>query len=146
MRNVLIVGALLATCACESTGQVGLMTKPGSNPGALLTQSARYETLGQARGEACRYFLLAIIPWGDSTPSTAFNRAIAQSGGDALINTSVTSSLYGFIPIYNIFSWTCTSVEGTAIRFVSEPATPQSGGDPMAPDVPAPANATVPSS
>jgi len=34
-----------------------------------------------------------------------------------LLNVSVSSSLYGFIPIYNVFSYTCTNVKGIAIKF-----------------------------
>jgi hypothetical protein len=29
----------------------------------------------------------------------------------------VMSSLYGFIPLYNIYSFTCTTVQGTAVKF-----------------------------
>jgi hypothetical protein len=47
----------------------------------------------------------------------AVDEALAKSGGDALINVSVTTSLYGFIPLYNIFSFTCTTVRGVAIKF-----------------------------
>ena len=62
-------------------------------------------------------FLLGIIPWGDSTVATAMDKALAENGGDALINVSVTTSLYGFVPIYNVFAFTCTTVEGIAIKF-----------------------------
>jgi hypothetical protein len=30
---------------------------------------------------------------------------------------SVETSLYGFIPIYNLFANTCTTVRGVAIKF-----------------------------
>jgi hypothetical protein len=30
---------------------------------------------------------------------------------------SVETSLYGFIPIYNVYSFTCTTVKGIAIKF-----------------------------
>jgi hypothetical protein len=43
--------------------------------------------------------------------------ALQQKGGDALINVTVTSSLYGFIPIYNVYSYTCTEVKGVAVKF-----------------------------
>ena len=70
-----------------------------------------------ARGEACRYFLLGVARWGDSTATRAFEKALEPSGGEALINVTVSTSLYGFIPIYNVFSFTCTTVEGVAIRY-----------------------------
>jgi hypothetical protein len=42
---------------------------------------------------------------------------LASSGGDALVNVSTATSLYGFVPVYNVFSFTCTTVKGTAIKF-----------------------------
>ena len=44
-------------------------------------------------------------------------KALAASGGDAIINASVETSLYGFLPIYNVFTFTCTTVKGVAIKF-----------------------------
>jgi hypothetical protein len=32
------------------------------------------------------------------------------------VNVSTSSSLYGFVPIYNILSFTCTTVQGIAIK------------------------------
>ena len=46
----------------------------------------------------------------------AMKIALADTGGDAILNASVTTSLYGFIPIYNVLSFTCTTVQGIAIR------------------------------
>jgi hypothetical protein len=34
-----------------------------------------------------------------------------------LINVTTSSSLYGFIPVYNILSFTCTTVKGIAVKF-----------------------------
>jgi hypothetical protein len=65
--------------------------------------------------------VIALVPFGDSTVSTAVDRALAASGGDALLNVNVSSSLYGFVPIYNVLSFTCTEVKGTAIQFVDPP-------------------------
>lgn len=111
--------ALLALLGCSSVGQVGIMTGAQGDPGALLKQSQSYTEVGPTQGQACRYFLLGIIPWGDSTPSAAMKKALAASGGDAIINASVETSLYGFLPIYNVFSFTCTTVKGIAIKFGS---------------------------
>jgi hypothetical protein len=86
-------------------------------PGALLRNSQSYKELGLVEGEACRFFFLAILPWGDSSFSTAVDQALGTVGGDALMNVSVSSSLYGFIPIYNIFTYTCTNIRGIAIKF-----------------------------
>ncbi len=77
--------------------------EPGANPAALLTQATPYEEIGWAEGEACRYFLLAVIPWGNSTATRALEKALAQAGGDALINVTVSTNLYGFVPIYKMY-------------------------------------------
>jgi hypothetical protein len=45
------------------------------------------------------------------------DKALSGTGGDALLNTSVSTSLYGFVPVYSIFSFTCTRVNGIAIKF-----------------------------
>jgi hypothetical protein len=103
--------------ACSSFGTLGIVTKSSADPGSLLRSGRAFKEIGPAEGEACRYFVLAIIPFGDSAFSTAVDNALSSSGGDALINVSVSSSLYGFIPIYNVFSFTCTSVRGVAIKF-----------------------------
>lgn len=116
MRNIIfsLVVVLLIT-GCSSTGNLGIVTKSQIDPGSLLTSSRSFEEIGVVRGQACRHFIIGIIPVGDSTVAMAIDNAL-ESGGDALINVSVTSSLYGFVPIYNIYSVTCTSVEGIAIE------------------------------
>ena len=35
---------------------------------------------------------------------------------DVARNVTVSNSLYGFVPLYNIFSYTCTEVKGIAIK------------------------------
>ena len=115
MVMVMLLGFLVA--GCSSTGRLGIVTKSSADPAELLKSSQGYEDLGQVEGQACRYFLLAIIPWGKSDIEKAVDNALKGTGGDALINVSAESSLYGFIPIYNVFSFTCTTVKGTAIKF-----------------------------
>ena len=102
---------------CSSTSNLGIISKATGDPGSLFTSAQAYKEIGPAKGDACRYIALGIIPWGDSTVTAAVNGALAKSGGDALINVSVTSNLYTFIPIYNVFCYTCTIVEGIAIKF-----------------------------
>jgi hypothetical protein len=120
-KTLLVVMAAIAFTGCASTGNLGMVTKSMGDPGSLLTNARPYKEIGPAQGEACRYILLGIIPWGDSTATTATNNALQTSGGDALINISVTSSLYTFIPIYNVFCYTCTSVQGIAVKFQPQP-------------------------
>lgn len=58
-----------------------------------------------------------MIPFGNGSFSKAVDDALASRGGDALINVTVTTSLYGFIPIYNVYSFTCTTVSGIAVKY-----------------------------
>jgi hypothetical protein len=82
-----------------------------------LKSGRPFQELGPVEGQQCRHFVLAIIPWGQGDVSHAVEDALAQTGGDAIINANVETSLYGFVPIYNIYSFTCTTVKGVAIKF-----------------------------
>ena len=120
MSKVLFLSFMLMTLVvtgCSSSGTLGIVTRSSANAGELLKSGRGYQDLGPVEGSACRHFVLAIIPWGDSAFSTAVENALQQKGGDALINVTVTSSLYGFIPIYNVYSFTCTEVKGIAVKF-----------------------------
>lgn len=116
-KLLLLLAGVLLMAGCSSVGNLGMVTKNMDNPGALLKSAKSYKELGPVDGEACRFFILAAIPFGDSTFSSAVDEALTKSGGDALLNVTVSSSLYGFIPIYNVFSYTCTNVKGIAIKF-----------------------------
>jgi hypothetical protein len=118
LRHLLPIMMLCA--GCTSVGTVGMVTKNMTDPGALLRNGQPYEEIGTAEGEACRFIILSLVPLGNSAFSTAVEEALENSKGDALLNVAVSSSLYGF-PIYNIFSYTCTRVRGTAIRFEKQP-------------------------
>jgi len=115
-KYIVLLMALLVT-GCTSVGTLGIVTKSTGDPGAMLRNAQSYKELGPVQGDACRYFLLALVPWGDATLSTAADNALAKVGGDALINVTVSNSLYGFVPLYNVFSYTCTDVKGIAIKF-----------------------------
>jgi hypothetical protein len=118
LKNIIFfLVAILLISGCSTTGNLGIVAKSQIDPGTLITSSRSFEEIGTARGKACRHFILGIIPVGDSTVKKAIDNALVN-GGDALINVSVTSSLYGFVPIYNVYSFTCTEVEGIAIEFV----------------------------
>jgi hypothetical protein len=118
MRLIRLVGLMVvvALTGCTSVGTLGVITKSSADPVALLKKDHSVKDLGPAEGQACRYFALAVIPWGNSDIQTAVDRALEKTGGDALVNVATSSSLYGFVPIYNVFSFTCTSVKGTAIK------------------------------
>ena len=113
-----LIASMILVAGCSTTGNLGIITRSSADPAALLKSGRHFEELGPVEGQACRYFLLAVIPWGASDVQIAVDRALVERGGDALINVSVESSLYGFIPIYNVFSYTCTTVKGIAVKFV----------------------------
>ena len=116
-RGLIALLIALALTACTSVGTIGIMTKPSLDAASLLRSGRAFQELGPVKGRACRHFLVAIIPWGDSTVSTAMDNALQERGGDALINVTVSTSLYGFVPIYNVYSFTCTTVRGIAVKF-----------------------------
>ena len=118
-KTIILSVAIFFIAGCSSTGNIGMMTKSQANPTSLLTSSYSFKEIGLVKGRACRFFLLGVLPWGDSTVTQAIDNALAN-GGDALINVSVTNSLYGFVPIYNIFCYTCSDVEGIAIEIETQ--------------------------
>ena len=102
---------------CSSTGNLGIVTKPSADNAERLRSGVKFEELGPVEGSSCRHFVLAVIPFGDGSFSKAVEDALSSRGGDALINVTVTNSLYGFIPIYNVYTCTCTSVSGIAVKY-----------------------------
>jgi len=108
---------IILIAGCTSVGNLGIVTRPFSDNGERLKKGVQFEELGQVEGSACRHFIIAVIPFGNSSFSKAVENALAERGGDALINVTVSSSLYGFIPIYNVYGFTCTTVQGVAVKF-----------------------------
>ena len=117
----------LMSVGCTSVGNLGIVTRTSANNAEILKSGVAFEELGAAEGSACRHFLIALIPFGNSSFSKAVDDALAQKGGDALLNVTVSSSLYGFFPLYNVYSFTCTSVQGVAVKF--KPITSSSAAD-----------------
>lgn len=103
-------------------GSLGLIAKSSVDPVAFLKTGHSVKDLGPAEGQACRFFILAVIPWGNSDIQAAVDKALAKTGGDALVNVSTSTSLYGFVPIYNVLSFTCTTVKGIAVKFDGAPS------------------------
>jgi hypothetical protein len=118
MRSIRFAGllALLSLAGCVSVGSLGVITKSSIDPAATLKTAHSVKDLGPVEGQACRYFVIAVIPWGNSDIQTAVDKALAPTGGDALVNVTTSTSLYGFVPIYNVLSFTCTTVKGTAVK------------------------------
>lgn len=102
-------------CGCRTTRSMSIIARERVNASELLGTALEYEDLGRVRGGACRFFVLNLIPFGDSTPAAALEDALEKVGGDAMIDVLVSTSLYGLAPIYNLLSFTCTSMTGTAI-------------------------------
>jgi hypothetical protein len=117
MKKTISLLTALLLFGCTSVGTLGIVTKSTGDPGAVLRNGQAYKELGPVDGRACRFFLLGVVPWGDATLSTAVDDALAKVNGQALINVTVSNSLYGFVPIYNVFAYTCTDVKGIAISF-----------------------------
>ena len=114
----MIVTSAVLLAGCSSSGTLGIVTKSTADPVALLKAGQHYKELGPVEGQSCRHFVLAVVPWGNGDVTHAVDKALEQRGGDAMVNVSVETSLYGFVPIYNVYSFTCTTVKGIAVKFV----------------------------
>ncbi len=122
--RILVVALIIAMAAgCSSTGTMGIAAKSMADPGGLLKAGRSYSEIGPAYGRSCRFIAIGIVPFGNGTFTSALEDALAATGGDALLNVSVTNELYSLLPIYNVFCWTCTSVNGVAIK-LDPPKTP----------------------
>lgn len=119
IRLSLLLAGLLSLAGCTSVGNAGLMVRSTANP-LELTRSGSFRDLGPAEASDCRYLIIGVLPLGNADPGHVLEQALASKGADALLNVTTSNSHYGFVPIYNVFSITCTSLRGTAIKF--EPA------------------------
>lgn len=119
IRLLYILVLILTLTSCSSFGTLGVVTKSSVDSVSLFKSGGAYQEIGPARGRACRTFFLGIIPYGDSSFSTAVDRALEKDGGNALINVAVSSNHYGFFPfpLYYVLSFTCTTVQGIAVKF-----------------------------
>ncbi len=84
---------------------------------AALRTSRVYRELGPAEARSCRLFVLGLVPAGNADIQAATDKALKKTGADALVNVATSNSLYGFFPLYNVVSVTCTTVKGTAVKF-----------------------------
>ena len=73
----------LVVTGCSSSGTLGIVTRSSADAAGLLKSGRDFKDLGPVEGSACRHFVLAIIPWGDSAFSTAVENALQQKSGDA---------------------------------------------------------------
>ena len=117
VRRIILTSIAVAALGCASTSNHAIIAAPSADAGDLLRDSISFKEMGPVDGRACRFFVLAIIPFGNSTPGKAIENALEGTHADAILNASVTTTLYGFIPIYNVLSFTCTTVQGVAVSF-----------------------------
>jgi len=109
-----ILGCFVA--GCTSVGSAGLMVRSAANP-IELARAGSFRDLGPVEATDCRYLIIGVLPLGNADPGHVLEKALTSKGADALLNVSTSNSHYGFVPIYNVFSITCTSLRGTAIKF-----------------------------
>ena len=76
-----LVCVLFLLAACSSVGTLGIVTRSTADPASIFKSGRTYQEIGPAEGQACRFFVIAVIPFGDSTFSTAVERALAERGG-----------------------------------------------------------------
>lgn len=118
--------SLIFLSACTSTGTLGLISNSETETDLSPHDSHRFHRVGtEITGTACRHFILGIIPWGDSDVETALRHALHAHPAlkaDGLVHVTTETSLYGFFPLYDIYTLTCTTVKGIPIRFDHSPA------------------------
>lgn len=111
---LLLTAAMLT--GCTSVGSLGMIARSDTDLDSVLKPGVTHEKLRPVEGTACRHFIVGALPIGNSDVSEAVDKALAGTSGNALVNVTTATSLYGFIPIYNVYSFTCTTVRGTAIK------------------------------
>ena len=75
-----VLGGAFLT-GCTSVGNLGIVTKPSANNAERLKSGVSFEELGPVEGSGCRHFVLAIIPFGDSSFSKAVDDALGKTAG-----------------------------------------------------------------
>lgn len=112
---------ILFFTSCTSTGTIGLIASVESEVNRGVHEPHTFHTVGpEVNGTACRHFILGIFPWGDSDIESAMRDALMKNPSmhaDGLINVSTSTSLYNFLPIYNVYTLTCTTIQGVPIKY-----------------------------
>lgn len=121
MRNialpVLLLMALFALGGCETTGQLGLVTRSSVDPESLIKSGKAYRELGPVWGKVCSY----------GRPADNFAKvvddAVEHVGADALINVTTSTHRYPYLALRDKVMDSCTRVQGTAIKFIENSPT-----------------------
>lgn len=77
------------------------------------------KVVGRVEGTASAKYILGFGPFGDDSLKAAVADALAQQGGDTLVNVTVDRSIMGFPhpSAATIYKEIKTTVSGTAIKF-----------------------------
>jgi hypothetical protein len=110
---------LFAAAALAASVLAGCSTVVGISPSTTpITEKDTYTVIGKAKGTS-RGIVWFIVPtFPDHQSRDARDNALKSSGGDALIEVTEEYHTSCFL----IFSFVCTTVEGTAIKFQREGA------------------------
>ena len=123
----LALGALLLA-GCTSTGSLGIVSNSETEADLGPHDPHTFHRVGsEISGTACRHFILGILPLGSSDIEAAMKKALSshpELKADGLVHVATQSSLYGFFPLYNVYTVTCTTVKGIPIRFDHSPDAP----------------------
>ena len=116
MNVIKRIGAfiVLAAFSVSTAGCVGSAAgiAPSTTP---ITARDSYVELGPATGSAWGGNILFIFPMGAGDTSTAIERALEASGGDALINVTLENRGYFFL----VAMLSRVKVNGIAIKMVN---------------------------
>ena len=108
MKRVIVLlcaAGLLAGCQCNMTG-----ITPSSTP---ITSQDTYTIIGPVTTYSYGITLLNVIPICEDRPAeTCLKRALTESGGDALIEVTMDTTMI-LIPYFNPYR---TRLQGTAIK------------------------------
>ncbi|MHB8421532.1 MAG: hypothetical protein ACYC9S_01820 [Leptospirales bacterium] len=123
----LALGTLLLS-GCTSTGSLGIVSNSETEADLGPHDPHTFHRVGsEISGTACRHFILGVLPLGNSDIETAMRKALSthpELKADGLVHVTTQSSLYGFFPLYNVYTVTCTTVKGVPIRFDHSPIAP----------------------
>ena len=120
--------AILLLSGCTSTGNLGILSNSETEADLGPHDPHTFHRVGtEITGKACRHFILGVLPIGSSDIESALKNALSQHPelkADGMVHISVQSTLYGFFPIYNVYTVTCTTIRGVPIRFDHSPKSP----------------------
>ncbi len=109
---VMVVGLLMTSCATQRP-----VTMASGSVLQLNMDKDSYTILGTGTGQACASYFLGIPVGGENTYKLAVEQAIAERGGNMIIQSSV-DRIQTYFPstFFAISNKLCTSVTGTVIK------------------------------